>query len=56
MSSIFKRIKEPSTWAGIGILVSFFGVPPGTLELVQQVAVGVAGLVAVFAPESAAGG
>ena len=49
---ILKRIKEPSTWAGLGLLVSFFGVPPGTLELIQQVAVGVAGLVAVFAPEA----
>lgn len=52
-TEILKRIREPSTWAGLGLLVSFFGVPPGTLELVQQVAVGVAGLVAIFAPESA---
>lgn len=52
MKAIFKRLKEPSTWAGIAVIVSFFGVPPGTLELVQQVVVGVAGLVAIAAPET----
>lgn len=51
-SEIVKRIKEPSTWAGIGLLISFFGVPPGTLEMVQSIAVGVAGLVSIFAPEN----
>ncbi len=52
MHAIFKRFREPSTWAGIAILTSFFGVPPGTLELVQQVVVGVAGLIAIAAPEN----
>lgn len=52
-AEIIKRIKEPSTWAGIGLLVSFFGAPAGVIELVQQIAVGVAGLVAIFAPEVA---
>ena len=47
----FSRLKEPSTWAGIAVLTSFFGVPVGTMELVQQVIVGVAGLVAIFATE-----
>ena len=51
MKNILNRIKEPSTWAGLGLLVSFFGVPAGTLELVQQVVVGVAGLIAIAAPE-----
>lgn len=50
-ADIFKRIKEPSTWAGIGLLVSFFGAPAGVIELVQQIAVGIAGLVAIIAPE-----
>lgn len=52
MQTILKRFREPSTWAGISVLVSFFGVPPGTLELVQQVVVGVAGLIAIAAPEN----
>lgn len=49
---ILKRIKEPSTWAGLAVLTSFFGVPPGTLEAVQSVVVGIGGLVAIFAPET----
>lgn len=49
---ILNRIKEPSTWAGLAVLTSFFGVPAGTLDLVHQIVVGVCGLVAVLAPES----
>ena len=49
---IIARIREPSTWAALSVLGAFFGMPPGTPELLQQVAVGIAGLVAVLAPES----
>lgn len=54
MQAIIKRLKEPSTWAGISVLVSFFGVPPGATELVQQIVVGVAGLIAIAATEKKA--
>ena len=48
------RAKEPSTWVALSVLGAFFGLPPGTPELLQQVVVGVAGLIGVFAPEAKA--
>lgn len=51
MSYFLKRLSEPSTWSGIGIFAAMFGVPSGTFGLIQQVVMGVAGLVAVVAPE-----
>lgn len=50
---IISRIKEPSTWAGLSMLGVIFGLPPGTIEAVGQVAGGLAALVAIFAPEGA---
>jgi|GEM_PF-1677473 hypothetical protein len=53
-SSLFDRLREPSTWAGLGVIASIVGVPTSTYQLVQQVLMGVAGLVAVAVPESKA--
>lgn len=53
--SILKRIREPSTWAGIAALGLIFGLPPGTIEAVGQVIGGVAALGAIFLPEAARG-
>ena len=50
---IIQRIKEPSTWAGLSMLGVVFGLPPGTIEAVGQVAGGLAALVAIFMPEAA---
>ena len=50
--SIFGRMREPSTWAGLGILAAMLGVPAGTFELVTQIGLGVAGLFAVALPEA----
>lgn len=50
-SIIFKRLKEPSTWAGISAVGVLFGVPPGVMDLAVQVGLGVAGLLAVVLPE-----
>lgn len=52
---ILKRLSEPSTWAGISALGLVFGLPPGTIDLVGQVVGGIAGLVAIFAPEKKVG-
>ena len=52
MSYFLQRMREPSTWSGLGVLVAILGVPASTFQLVQQVAMGLAGLVAVFRPES----
>lgn len=46
------RVREPSTWAGISILATMFGAPPGSIDLVSQVITGIAGLFAIVAPES----
>lgn len=47
MKFIINRLKEPSTWAGVSALGVLVGVPPGTLDLVAQVGVGLAGLLAI---------
>lgn len=52
MNAIFARIKEPSTWAGLGMFAALFGVPTSTFGLIQQIAMGVAGLAAVVMPEN----
>lgn len=52
--TIFSRLREPSTWSGLGIIAAMVGVPTGTFGLVQQVVMGVASLAAVALPESAA--
>lgn len=53
-SIILKRLREPSTWAGLSVLGVVFGMPPGTIELVGQVVGGVAGLAAIFLAEKPA--
>lgn len=51
LNLIIKRIKEPSTWAGLAALGVIFGLPPGTVEAVGQVLGGVAALAAIALPE-----
>lgn len=53
--NIIKRLKEPSTWAGIAALGLLFGLPPGTVEALGQVIGGVAALGAIFLPEAVKG-
>jgi hypothetical protein len=47
-----KRLREPSTWAGIAALGMIFGLPPGSVEAVGQLIGGAAALGAIFLPES----
>lgn len=49
---LINRIRERSTWVALGVLGAAFGMPPGTSELLQQIALGVVGLVGVLAPDS----
>lgn len=51
--TVLKRLREPSTWAGIAALGLIFGLPPGTVEALGQVIGGVAALGAIFLPEAA---
>jgi hypothetical protein len=54
MKALFlQRIREPSTWAGIAALGAMFGLPPGTIDLIGQVAMGVGGLAAIVLREKA---
>lgn len=52
---IVKRFREPSTWAGLSVLAVLFGVPPGTFELVTQLGIGLASVLAVALPEAPGG-
>lgn len=47
------RLAEPSTFAGLGLLLSVLGMPiaPTTLGLITQIITGAAGLFAVAQPE-----
>lgn len=53
MKKIIRRIKEPSTWAGIGVLAALFGVPVEQYTAVAQAIAAVAGAAAVLMPEKA---
>ena len=50
------RLKEPSSYAGIGTLLAALGISPGdtTLAAIIQLCVAVAGMVAVLIPEQSA--
>lgn len=52
---LLKRIREPSTWAGIGVLLTLAGATPNpeTLGLIQQVVTGAVGLLAITTKEGA---
>ncbi|WP_165456690.1 hypothetical protein [Aquabacterium lacunae] len=46
-----RRLREPSTVAGLSALALLAGLPPGTVDLAAQAIAGVAGLAAVLLPE-----
>ncbi|GKS96781.1 MULTISPECIES: hypothetical protein [unclassified Acidovorax] len=47
MKYFLNRLREPSTWAAISALGVVFGLPPGTIDLAAQVAVGITGLAGI---------
>lgn len=51
MNMFLKRIREPSTWAGITGLAVLFGMPAEAADSIVQIAGGIAGALAVFLPE-----
>ena len=53
MQQIISRLKEPSTWAGIGAIAVAFGLPSDIVSAVVQAIIGLAGLAAVVMPEQA---
>jgi len=55
LQSILRRLREPSTWAGLSALGLIFGLPVGTVNAVGQIVGGVAALGAIFLPEGEKG-
>lgn len=52
MRNILNRLKEPSTWSGLGLIATMvFKVPTSTVDAVTQAAVAVVGALAVILPE-----
>jgi hypothetical protein len=52
--NFFKRLREPSTMAGLSALALLFGTPAGTVDLLTQVLGGVAAAGAILLPEGKA--
>lgn len=51
MLAIVKRLKEPSTWAGVSALAMLFGAPPGAVDAIGQIVVALAGAASILLPE-----
>lgn len=53
MKNLLNRAKEPSTWAGLSVLLGLFGVQvaPEILQGVIQIGAGAAAVGAVLLPE-----
>lgn len=47
-----KRLREPSTMAGLSALALLFGLPTGTIEAIAQLIGGAAALAAIVLPEN----
>jgi hypothetical protein len=54
MKRFVERLREPSTWAGLAALGVMLGGDPVKADLVQHAGVALAGLLAVFLPETKA--
>ena len=53
MQCLLNRLKEPSTWAGLGVLLGLFGVKvlPEQLTAIVGVVTAICAALAVFLPE-----
>lgn len=54
MNEIIKRLREPSTWAGISTFALLFGVPVAHVDAVGGIVAAVSAAAAVFLKEKAA--
>lgn len=50
-AAIAARLKEPSTWAGLAVLLSVFGLPAGLSEAVVQIGAGLGAAAAIVLRE-----
>lgn len=51
LAYFLRRLSEPSTAAGLGVLAMLFGIPQFKVDAVVQVVGAVAGTAAIFLPE-----
>ena len=53
-SYIFERLKEPSTWRGITLLLTALGIPlaPGVADLIIPAGLAVTGLIGAVTPDA----
>ena len=53
MGYLLKRLAEPSTWTGLASIAIALGLgmPPGTIEAVTQIGIGLAGIAGVVLRE-----
>lgn len=49
--NLLNRFREPSTWAGVSVLLTLFGVPPGVPEALGQIIAGAGAVAAVLMAE-----
>jgi hypothetical protein len=52
LETVLRRLKEPSTLAGISVIGVLFGLPPGTIETGAAAVSAVASVFAIFLPEN----
>ena len=50
---MFERMREPSTWRGLTLLLTALGIPlaPGLSDAIVAAGLGVAGLIGALAPD-----
>ena len=53
-AKILRTVRQPSTWAGIGLLGSLFGVRELSALAAPEIGVGIAALLAIFLDEKPA--
>jgi hypothetical protein len=53
-SYLLERLKEPSTWRGITLLLTALGIPlaPGVADLVISAGLAVSGLIGALTPDA----
>lgn len=53
MQALLNRLKEPSTYAGFGVILGMIGVSqdPGLVQSVSMILAGAAGVISFFIPE-----
>ncbi len=51
MSHILNRLREPSTYAGLAVLASTFGVSEPVYQAAASIAAGLASLLSIFLSE-----